>query len=98
MKAWTRPLNLFLALLVPSIFLMASSPAPAVEPAREFLAALRSRKYFDEALEYLDRIAKNPAAPIELKETLLYEKGVTLVTPGEPDLIPAAIQAAGMRS
>ncbi len=79
MKAWTRPLNLLLALLVPSLVLWASSSASAVEPAREFLAALRQRKYFDEALEYLDRIEKNPAAPIELKETLLYEKGVTLV-------------------
>ena len=79
MKAWTRSLNLLLALLVPSVFLFATSSAPAVEPAREFLEALRQRKYFEEALDYLDRIAKNPAAPIEMKETLLYEKGVTLV-------------------
>lgn len=79
MKGCSRPLILLMALVVPSVLLIAATPAPAVEPAREFLAALRQRKYFDEALEYLDQIARNPAAPIELKETLLFEKGVTLV-------------------
>jgi tetratricopeptide (TPR) repeat protein len=79
MKAWTRPLNLLVALLVPSVLLIATASAPAVEPAREFLKALRDHKYFDEALEYLDQIESNPAVPIELKETLLFEKGITLV-------------------
>ncbi|HJN07174.1 MAG TPA: hypothetical protein QF564_00665 [Pirellulaceae bacterium] len=98
MKAWTRPLNLFMALLVPSILLIAASSAAAVEPAREFLAALRERKYFDEALQYLDQIAKNPAVPIELKESLLYEKGVTLVEAsreqGDPGLREKALNDA----
>jgi hypothetical protein len=79
-----------MALLVPSIVLFIAPSAPAVEPAQEFLKALRDRKYFTEALEYLDQIATNPAAPIAMKETLLYEKGITLVEAsreqGDPDL------------
>lgn len=94
MKACMRPLNLLLALLVPSIVLISTSAASAVEPARDFLAALRQRKYFDEALEYLDQIASNPAAPIEMKETLLFEKGVTLVEASREQRDPALREKA----
>ena len=53
--------------------------AGAVEPAREFLDALRARKYYDVALDYLSTIEGNPAVPVTFKETLLYERGLTLV-------------------
>ncbi len=56
-----------------------SSPALAVEPAKAFLDALRQQKYFEVALDYLDTLPGNPAVPIEFKETLAYERGVTLV-------------------
>ena len=52
---------------------------PAIEPARAFLDALRERELFDVALDYLESAAKNPAVPISFKETLAYEKGVTLI-------------------
>ncbi len=51
----------------------------AVEPCREFLEGLRERGYYDTALEYLDQMEKSPLAPAQFKETVLYEKGVTLV-------------------
>ena len=56
-----------------------SLPVTAAEPAREFLQGLRDRKYFEEALLYLDQMASSTMAPVELRETLVYEKGVTLV-------------------
>ena len=54
-------------------------PAQAIEPAQEFLDGLRERGYYDVALEYLDAAAQNPAVPVQFKQTILYEKGVTLV-------------------
>jgi hypothetical protein len=59
--------------------LAASSPLGAVEPAKAFLDGLRQRKYYDLAIEYLDTVPDNPAVPIQFKETLAYERGVTLV-------------------
>lgn len=49
------------------------------EPAREFLAGLRERGYYDMAVEYLEQMKTSPLAPMELKETLLYELGTTLI-------------------
>ncbi|MCH5373611.1 MAG: hypothetical protein JJ992_06510, partial [Planctomycetes bacterium] len=51
----------------------------AAEPARQFLAGLRERGYFDMAVEYLEQMKTSPLAPVELKETLLYELGTTLI-------------------
>ncbi|HUE70795.1 MAG TPA: hypothetical protein VMP01_07885 [Pirellulaceae bacterium] len=59
--------------------LVAPHHAAAVEPAKAFLDALRQQKYFDVALEYLDTLPDNPAVPVEFKQTLKYERGVTLV-------------------
>ena len=56
-----------------------ASSAAAIEPAQEFLDGLRERGYYDIALEYLDSAAQNPAVPVQFKQTILYEKGVTLV-------------------
>jgi len=49
------------------------------EPARDFLEGLRERGYHDIALDYLEAMSKSRLAPIELKETILYEKGVALI-------------------
>ena len=51
----------------------------AVEPAKAFLDALRQQRYYDVAIEYLDTLPNNPAVPIEFKQTLPYERGITLV-------------------
>src|SRR5207248_8119116 len=56
-----------------------ASSAPADEPAQQFLEALRERNYYDAALDYLAAAEKNPAVPASFKETILYEKGTTLV-------------------
>src|SRR5687767_14278936 len=53
--------------------------ARGVEPAAAFLEGLRDRGYYDIAIDYLDSAAKNPAVPVEFKNTILYERGVTLV-------------------
>ena len=71
--------SLITAWLGSCLVLALSVPAGAIEPANEFLQGLRERKYFDEALLYLDQMASSTMAPIELRETLIYEKGVTLV-------------------
>src|SRR5688572_23552077 len=63
--------------LITSVWL--ASSASAVEPARQFLDALRARQYFDVALDYLDIMATHPLAPVDLKETLDYEKGAILI-------------------
>src|SRR6478609_6436719 len=51
----------------------------ADEPAQQFLEALRERNYYDVALDYLAAAEKNPAVSQSFKETILYEKGTTLV-------------------
>jgi tetratricopeptide (TPR) repeat protein len=53
--------------------------AGAVEPAREFLDALRGRGYYDVALDYLNTIEGNPSVPVAFKEMLQFERGLTLV-------------------
>jgi hypothetical protein len=57
--------------------------------AREFLNGLRERGYADMALEYLDRLEKNPRCPPELRRSLLYERGQTLVLAGRIERDPA---------
>lgn len=62
------------------LFTLGSAPRVfAVEEARRFLDALRERRYYEEAIEYLDSLKDNPLAPLSLRESLLYERGLTLV-------------------
>lgn len=68
-----------LALLLPAFVLVLTSLAGAAEPVREFLNALRERRYYDEALDYLDSLEGNPAVPAEYREAVPYERGLTLV-------------------
>ncbi|MDX1946314.1 MAG: hypothetical protein SFU86_13015 [Pirellulaceae bacterium] len=65
-----------------AVALVAAGLSPVawgVEPAQAFLEGLRARGYHDIALEYLDACAQNPAVPVTFKQTILFEKGVTLV-------------------
>ncbi len=65
--------------LLAGAVLMQAGVATAVEPAAAFLNGLRDKKLYDVAIDYLDVAAKNPAVPVEFKQTILYERGVTLV-------------------
>ncbi len=58
---------------------LAPQQATAVEPAKAFLDALRQQGYYDVALEYLETLPENPAVPVDFKQTLAYERGLTLV-------------------
>ncbi|MEX2176675.1 MAG: hypothetical protein WD872_20075 [Pirellulaceae bacterium] len=69
---------LFRALALAGLAVLANA-APAVEPAQAFLDGLRSRGYFDVAIDYLESAQNNPHVPVQFKQTLLYEKGLTLV-------------------
>lgn len=53
--------------------------ASAEEPYLEFVRGLRSRGYYDTALEYLNQIADDPDLPPEVGEVLSYERGRTLL-------------------
>jgi len=61
------------------VWVLSPGGAAADEPAQAFLEGLRERNYFDIALDYLASAEKNPAIPDSFKETILYEKGTTLV-------------------
>ncbi len=50
------------------------------EPFAEFLEALRSRGYYDVALPYLDRMASATTVSEVRRQTIAYERGVTLVS------------------
>jgi hypothetical protein len=56
--------------------------AAAAEPAKAFLTGLRERGYYDVALDYLDSIAKSPLIGDEMRETIGYEKGLTILQAG----------------
>src|SRR5947208_16571774 len=68
-----------LATVAAFVVLLLPSGMPAEEPAQQFLEALRERNYYDVALDYLAAAEKNPLIPASFKETILYEKGTTLV-------------------
>ena len=77
MKRSTAPL---LATLAAALVLsQVIATAVAVEPAQAFLDGLRERQFFDVAAEYLDAAQANPNVPAQFKQTLMYEKGTTLV-------------------
>jgi len=58
---------------------LASGPSSGGEPARQFLQGLRERGYYDTAVEYLNMMRTSKLAPVELKETMLYDLGSTLI-------------------
>jgi tetratricopeptide (TPR) repeat protein len=67
-----------LALAVAGVLAVAGGAA-AVEPVQEFLDGLRERRYFDEAVDYLEALRTSPTAPPALKNRIDYEQGVTLL-------------------
>lgn len=61
------------------LLLPATASVRAEEPAAEFMEALRENGYFDVALEYLEAMADSPLVEVEFKESLEYERGITLM-------------------
>ncbi len=51
----------------------------AAERAREFVAGLRERGYYDTAIEYLEVVKNNPNVDAEFKQSIDYEAGVILI-------------------
>lgn len=54
-------------------------PASADEPVKQFLDALRARGYFDTAIDYIDQQQKNPSLAEDLKQSLGFERAMTLL-------------------
>lgn len=68
------PVGLFVILS-----LVSAVPLYAEEPSTEFLEKLRERRYYDVALEYLNRMETSALATPEFKAIIEYERGVTLI-------------------
>jgi len=73
---WPR---LPVALALIGTFVSSSLLAQTVGTQQRFLEALKSRGYYDTAVEYLDLLVSDPACPAELKEIIDYEAGVSLI-------------------
>ena len=68
--------------LVPALILAAFSTARAVDHPRfaaDFVQGLRERGYYDLALEYLDQLRKAPETPADLRKSIDFEEGRTLI-------------------
>ena len=71
--------NRFWVAAIAWLVIFESAVAPGAEPARQFLQGLRDRGYFDTAVDYLNTMKTSKLAPVDLKETLLYDLGSTLI-------------------
>ena len=69
------------ALVLASILIGISEARAAEDPrfAADFVQGLRERGYYDLTLQYLDQIRKDPETPAEIKKTIEYEEGRTLI-------------------
>ncbi len=56
-----------------------SGVAEAAEPAEEFLKRLRAAKYFDTAIDYLDRLDQYPGIGPDLTNAIALEKAQTYI-------------------
>ncbi len=61
--------------------------AQADEPVDQFLEALWQRHFYDEAIDYLERLPSNAQLPENVKQKVLYDQGLTRVerASGESD-------------
>lgn len=65
--------------VAPLLSLAAAVAVESAEPAAEFLNGLRARGYFDVAETYLADVKDNQLVSPQFKQSILYEKGATLV-------------------
>ncbi|HEX3724925.1 MAG TPA: hypothetical protein VHV08_01730, partial [Pirellulales bacterium] len=63
--------------------LPAGEVARANESVDQFLAALRQRQFFDEALDYLDLVRENRHVSERVKQQIPYEQALTLIARSE---------------
>jgi hypothetical protein len=70
---------LALSVLVFSVVAILETTALAVEPYIEFVEGLRSRKFYDYTLLYLDTLKDDAAVPEEIRQVVPYEKAQTLL-------------------
>ncbi len=71
-----------LALTLAAAILAPGPAAKAVDDPRfaaEFVQGLREKGYYDLALEYLDRLRKDPETPADFRKGIDYEEGRTLI-------------------
>ncbi len=61
----------------------------SAEPAYRFLNELRKAGYFDTAVDYLERMKDSSLAPEELREAVLFERGIMLLDGLEHQQDPA---------
>ncbi|MEO1995032.1 MAG: hypothetical protein ABGZ17_07130, partial [Planctomycetaceae bacterium] len=64
--------------------------ADAAEPYLEFVAGLRDRGYFDTALDYLSLVESRQDVPAEIKDVILFERGLTHLQQSRSDRSPDA--------
>ncbi len=76
-----RIVRLFLAMASVLVLLGVCAPRTlqAEEPYLKFLQGLRSRQYFDTAMQYLQSLEERGDVPAEIKAIVPYERAVTLV-------------------
>jgi tetratricopeptide (TPR) repeat protein len=79
MRGWLIVWSVIVGIALAGGGVISARPCLGAEPAREFLQALRDRRYHDVALDYLARLEASPSLAGDLAETLLYERGVTLL-------------------
>ena len=56
-----------------------ATSVPAADLHLEFVEGLRSRRYFDTAVLYLDQIESDPTLPADVRQVIPFERGVTLL-------------------
>lgn len=64
---------------VAAVVCLVANVAVAAEPYLEFVAGLRSRGYYDAALQYLDQIEKDTRLPADIRAVLPLERGLTML-------------------
>ncbi|WP_437187648.1 hypothetical protein SH668x_001054 [Planctomicrobium sp. SH668] len=67
------------AFLSLTLLLICAGTTVAAEPVLSFLEGLRSRRYYDMAMFYLQEVEQDPNLPKEILEVLPYERGQTLL-------------------
>lgn len=85
--SWNRALakQVCIAVILAGLFAPA---AKADEPFLSFIEGLRTRAYFDTALEYIDSISQRSDLAPDVRATLDLERGITLQQKGAASRIP----------
>ena len=90
--------------VAPALILVGLSAAMAADDPRfavDFVQGLRERGYYDVALQYLDQLRKDAETPADLRRTLDFEEGRTLIEEAthspDPDVSKGKLEQAKVR-